>query len=343
MRKGRSSRRSRSSRPLVGSKPPAAVDVLGAEASPPESSIASEIAPRVVVGIPPSDPPPSEASENPTSAIVETRSGRTDPPPSFGTATLVHGSSVPGPSIAPPADVAASTKRSFAATPESEPPRDPDEMSVPPAAEVAIDEKFFSEGEIARHVAGDSLVPEELALPEKVKRKAQPEVAARRARFGRYVKWAVAGAAVVCLAAVGRTSMTKAPRAVVTSSAPAHAAPAVKAAPPVTSPIVAEPPVARPEPPPAASAEPAAAEEISGDPKEEKAKARKLLETRKIAEAIEAGKRAVALDPTDGEAWLILGASYQEKGNLADAHRAYASCVKEGKTGPRHECVKMLR
>ena len=49
------------------------------------------------------------------------------------------------------------------------------------------------------------------------------------------------------------------------------------------------------------------------------------------------------LDATDAEAWLILGAAYQEKGNIAEARRAYASCVKEGKTGPRTECAKMLR
>jgi Flp pilus assembly protein TadD len=81
----------------------------------------------------------------------------------------------------------------------------------------------------------------------------------------------------------------------------------------------------------------------TGNAKEEKAKARTFLERRKLAEAIEAGERSVALDPTDAEAWLILGAAYQEKGKNAEARRAYASCVKEGKNGPRNECMNMLR
>ncbi|MDF2695456.1 MAG: hypothetical protein K0S65_3839, partial [Labilithrix sp.] len=85
------------------------------------------------------------------------------------------------------------------------------------------------------------------------------------------------------------------------------------------------------------------AEPVTGDAKEEKSKARSLLEKRKIADAIEAGERSVKLDPSDGESWLILGAAYQEKGNMVEARRAYASCVKEAHTGPRNECAKMLR
>jgi cytochrome c-type biogenesis protein CcmH/NrfG len=84
-------------------------------------------------------------------------------------------------------------------------------------------------------------------------------------------------------------------------------------------------------------------EPVTGDAKEEKSKARSFLEKRKIADAIEAGERSVKLDPSDGESWLLLGAAYQEKGNMVEARRAYASCVKEAKTGPRNECAKMLR
>lgn len=76
---------------------------------------------------------------------------------------------------------------------------------------------------------------------------------------------------------------------------------------------------------------------------QEKEDARRNLERGKLAAAIEAGERSVALDPTDGEAWLLLGASYQEKGKTADARRCYTSCIKEGKRGPLGECRAMLR
>lgn len=74
-----------------------------------------------------------------------------------------------------------------------------------------------------------------------------------------------------------------------------------------------------------------------------KERARASLEKGQIREAIEAGSRAVAIDPTDGESWLLLGAAYQEKGVMVEARRAYTSCVKQAKTGPRRECMKMLQ
>jgi Flp pilus assembly protein TadD len=49
----------------------------------------------------------------------------------------------------------------------------------------------------------------------------------------------------------------------------------------------------------------------------------------------------VALDPTDGEAWLILGAAYQEKGDMKNARRSYKACLEQGKRGPKYECAAM--
>ena len=60
-------------------------------------------------------------------------------------------------------------------------------------------------------------------------------------------------------------------------------------------------------------------------------------------QSIEAGERSVALDPTDGEAWLVLGAAYQSKGAVADARRCFKACVSQAKRGPRGECSAMLR
>ncbi len=447
MRKGRSSRRSRVSRPLIGVKvPPVSTDALSTEIGRPSN-------PRVIVGVPPSDPPPASAPESLPPPSVEAR-GTVDGivpslPPTEGVDPLDALETLETPSELPPAAetggaTAAEEEReeereaqdektqSFASlgstiAPESTPPEprdetssaplraastigfgtatdgepatakaeesnparddakederaasehveaapavettDPDEISVPPVGDVGVDEEFFSEGDVSRHLAGDGIEGDSLTIPDTAKRKSEPHVVERRARFVRYVKWAVAGAAVVCLAAAARTTMTASTSATAARSgaaittnaveaAPAAPKAAVQAAAPIATAV--ETPAAKgaaPEPAPteranaaAASAEAPApetnAEAVTGDAKEEKTLARTLLEKRKIADAIEAGERSVKLDPSDGEAWLILGAAYQDKGNMVEARRAYASCVKEATSGPRHECAKMLR
>ena len=241
------------------------------------------------------------------------------------------------------------------------PKEDPDEISVPPVNDLNVDdEKFFEDAEVAVRKSHHELIrlvqeeAEEL-VPETARRKLDPHVIRRREKFVGYVKIAVAGAAIVCLAAVGRSAMhktaktdTQAIAAAPESPAAAPEAPvAEKAAEPAAAPSApasAEPAAtpATPAPEPAASAEPAK-EEVTGDPKEELKKSRTALEKRKLPEAIEAGEKAVALDPTESEAWLLLGASYQEKGDLKNAHRCYMACVKEGKTALKSECQKMLR
>lgn len=238
--------------------------------------------------------------------------------------------------------------------------------SIPPVTheeEALEDEPFFARAD--EHVALHGQVEQDLEswAQEKVKQKSRPEVIERRARFARYVKWAVGGAAVLCLAAGIRTSMSLArsndavPRAaavqavVVQPSLPAEPAkPAVVEAPaPVAEAKPAEPTTA-PEATATATAEGAKPEEPAApteqDPKaalEAKKESQRALERGKTDDAVEAGKRAVALDPEDGEAWLILGAAYQEKGQLHEAHAAYKSCLTEGKRGPKGECAAMLR
>ncbi len=76
---------------------------------------------------------------------------------------------------------------------------------------------------------------------------------------------------------------------------------------------------------------------------QEKHDARSLLERYRPKDAIAAGERSVALDATDGEAWLVLGAAYQEVGQLADARRAFLACVKQGRRGPIGECRALLQ
>jgi hypothetical protein len=109
----------------------------------------------------------------------------------------------------------------------------------------------------------------------------------------------------------------------------------------------AAPPSAPSDQAPAAPATATQAEQPSEpDPVQagkEKTASRIALERGRLAAAIEAGERSVALDPTDGEAWLILGAAYQEKGNAKDARRCYKTCLEQAKRGPRGECAAMLR
>lgn len=250
----------------------------------------------------------------------------------------------------------------------------PDEISIPPAGDLVVEpavERFFSEGDFSRDTiaSDDEEEWDDTPRSQKAKLKASPEAIARRAKFSRYVSMAVAGAAVLCIAAFVRSAMPGARAAKTTNAVTAVAPPAPKAAEPsVIAPVVpAAPVVAKEEPKPAQPAqveEPKAPEAKAAEPKveepkvddakpavpvsdktalEEKKLSQRALDRGKLADAIDAGERSVALDPTDGEAWLLLGAAYQSKGNMKDARRCYAACLKEGKRGPVGECRAMLR
>ena len=74
-----------------------------------------------------------------------------------------------------------------------------------------------------------------------------------------------------------------------------------------------------------------------------KAQSRGALERGNVAGAIAAGERSVAIDPTDAEAWLILGAAYQQRGDAKNALRSFKACISQGNRGPKNECAAMLR
>ncbi len=259
----------------------------------------------------------------------------------------------------------------------------PEEMSIPPMGDLSVEpiaDRFFSEGELVAARA-DHEAEEWDERANKAVRKSLPEVVQRRARFAKYVRWAVGGAAVLCLAAVARSALPPSGGSAHGASASlaqstaleapaskaasvAVVAPVIAVAEPVSAPVVAVPAaVAAPEPAPAPepvkaadpAAVPAAAAAAPADAPaapaaatsdktalQEKNDSRRALERGKLADAIAAGERSVALDPTDGEAWLLLGAAYQEKGKNADARRCYSSCVKEGKRGPVGECRALI-
>jgi hypothetical protein len=293
------------------------------------------------------------------------------------------------PSVEPGQALAVNARATAAVKPESRGSHvtslpTPDEMSIPPMGDLSVEpiaDRFFSEGELVAARADHEA--EEWDEPaHKLVRKSLPEVVQRRARFAKYVRWAVGGAAVLCLAAAGRSVLpsggasaapasvaqsarleapaskaasvaiiapAEPPAAVATAASVTPVAPAAPAAaqggePATTVEAVSAPVVAVPAAAAATADAPATPAVATSDKTalQEKNDSRRALERGKLADAIAAGERAVALDPTDGEAWLLLGAAYQEKGKNADARRCYSSCVKEGKRGPLGECRALL-
>jgi ribonuclease E len=426
MRKGRSQRKTRGSLPPLSMRPRAALSDQGA-------------GPQVVSGVTPtrSDEPAAGESLAETRGDDTRAAARSKAPPATlevlpepllelvepARLELVDGDSgddAPSVSAEParaepeaprssrePERAASSTSRatSRASAPHASVLTTPGEMSIPPMGDLSVEpvaEQFFSEGDLSARTAVDD--DEEWdALANKAVRKSLPEVVQRRARFSKYVRWAVGGAAIVCVAAFGRTliapvatshatnalaapararevspsakgaTLAAAPVAMPAAATAATAEPATAAAAEPATAAAAEPATAAAaEPATAAAAEPATAAaaepapvaaeiapaavdapkvdapkaEAPADGKtalQEKVDARRALERGKTADAIAAGERSVALDATDGEAWLLLGAAYQEKGQMSEARRAYASCLKEGKRGPLGECRAMLR
>jgi hypothetical protein len=205
-------------------------------------------------------------------------------------------------------------------------------------------------------------------------------VRARRRYLMRYVAGAVSLAGIIGLAAIVRMTIARDASAAGTphaTSAIAAALPVVatpdpqvavtepQAAPvdpqvadPIdpklavaADPVAADPPVASnaPAADPAAAADPPAPAASENGPANSKSAAdakkdaQRALDRGHVADSIEAGEESVALDPTDADAWLILGAAYQMQGNSVAARRCFASCVRQAKRGNRGECGGLLR
>jgi len=222
---------------------------------------------------------------------------------------------------------------------------DPDDKSVPPVGD--LDTDFFHGGQRL-----DPAFDLDMRDP-RVARKMTAGAAHRRAHLARYVKGAVGLAFFLCVAAVVKVAVlrghtdretTEPSRILQPASVPGDPDPRSVTASPSPAPVPsasagpsAEAPAAEAEPDTeAAPHDPAAAAQA-------KTAARKALEGARLNASIEAGERSVELDPTDGEAWLILGAAYQQKGAWKDARRCYKACVDQGNRGPRAECAAMLR
>jgi tetratricopeptide (TPR) repeat protein len=213
---------------------------------------------------------------------------------------------------------------------------------------------FFAPAPDARATREElvELAPEEQAPAAPARPPVDP---ARRRALRRYVATALAVASVICVAAIVRGAVARTDR----EPPPARAASVPSTGPPVEAPRPAAPPPAPEAPPPepvvepfvtasptAPVAAPVASVPPEPDPlaaREAKKIAQRALDRGKVAEAIEAGERSVALDPTDGDAWLVLGAAYQLRGATAEARRCFSSCVRQGTRGPRGECAALLR
>ena len=203
-------------------------------------------------------------------------------------------------------------------------------------------------------------------------------VRARRRYLTRYVAGAVSVAGIIGLAAIVRMTTARDASAAASPwrgtfalAASLPPSPAQPAAPDTPATTAAPSPVADPSVAAAAAGatDPAAGSAATGDaplsqdpagaPTDEpapeiaaqaslsaadaKRDAQRAIDRGRIADAIEAGEQSVALDPTDADAWLVLGAAYQMKGRYADARHCFASCADQARRGPRWECRALLR
>jgi tetratricopeptide (TPR) repeat protein len=174
-------------------------------------------------------------------------------------------------------------------------------------------------------------------------RKWSPVAKARRARFAKYVTATVGACAVVCaLAGIRHATGARsdAPSALANRDVPMRPPPAPPPpAPPAPETTDIEPPAAAP--PSARFVEPT--EDDRSLARREKRDSQRALELGHVAEAIERGEKSVADDPTDREAWLILGAAYQHASDPENARRCFQACLTQGKKGATWECAAMLR
>jgi cytochrome c-type biogenesis protein CcmH/NrfG len=219
-----------------------------------------------------------------------------------------------------------------------------------------------------------SLAPYDIALDEPARY--APVSPERRRKLTRYVSVTVGVCMAVCLVAAVRVGVSRAmasseteessglslaatsdrgagyldqapvaaPRAVEVASPPAATTGAAEESGAKATARQATPP-SRLELGTASPTVKALAASASGDrtASEERELARRALERGKMREAIGAAERSTALDPSDAEAWLILGAAKQEIGHGSEALAAFRSCTKVAKKGPVSECRSMLR
>lgn len=239
-------------------------------------------------------------------------------------AALVKGAVVGGhaearASQAPPAQTVAAASVAMNAAPTTEPA--PGQLAVPPST-------------VAKSAPADSVAAIETApaaAPEQpVPAQPVPAQAEAPAAAAPPAPQQIPAPSEPVRAA--ETPPPAAPMAVAEALAPAVAPEAPRAA------VVAAPA----GPPVVATTDALPAVPKAKDALQEKERSRGALERGRVADSIAAGERSVAMDPTDAEAWLILGAAYQQRGDAKSASRSFKACIDQGKRGPKGECAAML-
>ncbi len=168
----------------------------------------------------------------------------------------------------------------------------------------------------------------------------------RRKQLTNYVKLAVGFSAALLLAGfVSRMTHPNGGTGGERSAAAAQVQAVALQAVPVAAPVPPPPTeaVVPPPPPEEELAVPVDPAPPAKSAKEEKETARVALERGKRKDAIEAAQRSVDLDPTDAEAWLLLGSAQQDSGHMKEAHESFVACTKQATVGPVAECRMMLR
>jgi tetratricopeptide repeat protein len=323
--------------------------------TPPPASVSTK-PPRVAT---PTPPPPESSSEAPPDVAAKggaKKSSRKRP------AAKKSSSIEPAPlttaSPAPRVGLESGGWRKPEPSKEDEP--------VVPAHGADVDERFFADGEHGPVSQRGKTTFSDLDEPEHDLRamlKNAPGAQRRRERYARFVRWVVVAGVAVLTAGLVRVAIAKreyqpvqkvaAVAPVKVESRPSEVAASPQAAQLAAGTTQEAPPAVTAEQPPSQAEAPKAADEApsappAGTPEEsaeEAKKAKKVsqhaLEVGKVKDSIEAGERAVALDPTDAESWLILGAAYQQAGKQADARRCFKSCLQLGTHGPKGECAAM--
>lgn len=176
-----------------------------------------------------------------------------------------------------------------------------------------------------------------------------PPEARARSRGKRTVRlaWAAAGLAGFCgLVVVARTTLFAAPSKTTTTTASDPSEVSSATTPPAetsTAPSASNLPVWSSVAAADATDAASASNTSAGDAVDIKHRAQQALEKGKLTDALDLGQQAVDADPTDAESWLILGATYLQRGKYKDARRCFASCVDQATQGDVSECKALLR
>lgn len=256
------------------------------------------------------------------------------------------------PSVTPPVAVAAAPPEpeafeQGAAAPRRARSRCAEPTAVFEPAPMPAQERAFDDADERFFLAEDSLAPvavADLAESDEAAQRARLDSPRRRA-FARGVGAVVLLATGMCVAAfTGRGP----PLLGAASSAIATSKQVVGAPVPVAVPVpVVGVPVTAPVPVPSSQAAfnagrtPAAIDPVAA--LEARERARRALSKGDVASAVTLATHSVQLDPSEADAWLVLGAAELARGAHTQARSTFRACTKAATRGPRRECERMLR